>query len=169
MTHKVFQLISLSVLSLVLACTGPEPSPTPISVPSPTPTTLIPTAAPVVTEAFQPPDQPLRSMRMIVTDNALWAGHPASRTVIRLSLPNGQQMWQIGVGCEPATMAYLKPRLFVACFDSGELLVLDAQSGDVLSRNAIGHGPFGVLVVADRLYVTLAHENPLLTLRTVSR
>ena len=107
-------------------------------------------------------------MRMIVTDNALWAGHPASRTVIRLSLPNGQQMWQIGVGCEPATMAYLKPRLFVACFDSGELLVLDAQSGDVLSRNAIGHGPFGVLVAADRLYVTLAHENTLLTLRTDS-
>ena len=53
--------------------------------------------------------------------------------------------------------------MFVACFDSGELLVLDPDSGRVLTRTWVGHGPFGVLAVAGRLYVTLAHDEALVT------
>ena len=62
-------------------------------------------------------------------------------------------------------MARSQPRLFVACFDSGELLVLDEGSGDILARTWIGHGPFGVLIADERVYVTLAHEDALLALR----
>ena len=108
----------------------------------------------------------MRSARMIVTDDALWAGHPASLTVSRLGLPDGLPVWQTDVGCEAATMARLEPRLFVACFDSGELVVLDDRSGDVLARSRVGHGPFGVIEASGRLFVTLAHEDALLVLRT---
>ena len=62
-------------------------------------------------------------------------------------------------------MTRSQPRLFVACFDSGELLVLDEGTGDILARRWIGHGPFGVLIADERLYVTLAHEDALLALR----
>ena len=67
-------------------------------------------------------------------------------------------MWQAEVGCEPATLARAAPRLFVACFDTGE----------TLARRWVGHGPFGVLAMGQRLYVTLAHENALLALSASS-
>ena len=104
------------------APTAPEVSPTPIiaSVPAPTPITV--------------PDLPLRSTRIIVAEESLWAGHPASQTVTRLSLEDGGRSWQAEIRCEPATLARIAPRLLVSCFDSGELLVLNEESGDVLGR-----------------------------------
>jgi len=73
-------------------------------------------------------------------------------------------VWQTSIGCEPATLSREAHRLFVACFDSGEVLVLDDTNGNMLARRWVGHGPFGVLAVAQRLYVTLAHEEALLAL-----
>ena len=110
------------------------------------------------------PDLTQRSTRIIVTDDSLFAGHPASRTVTRLVLPDGEWSWQTDIGCEPTTLVRGNRRLTVACFDSGELVVLDEQTGEVLTRSWVGHGPFGLLVAAGRLYVTLAHEAALLAL-----
>ena len=93
-----------------------------------------------------------------MTSDSLWAGHPASHTVTRLSLPSGEREWQTTIGCEPATLARMAPRLFVACFDSAEIVVLDEGSGEPLARQRVGHGPFGLLGIAGRVYVTLAYE-----------
>jgi YVTN family beta-propeller protein len=114
--------------------------------------------------AFEPPDRPLRSARLIVSADALWAGHPASRTVTRLALPIGQRVWQTDIGCEAATLARVTPRLFVACFDSGELVVLDERGVDIVGRRWVGHAPFGVLAAGGLLYLTLTHEDTLLAL-----
>ena len=159
----------------------PTPSPTPQPLPStdvgaPTATAAAEsiskpaisptiTAAPMPTAVFQPPAEPLRSARIIVSDDSLWAGHHASRTVTRLKLPGGQRVWQTSIWCEPATLSRAEPILFVACFDSGELLVLHERTGEVLTRKWVGHGAFGVLAVSERTYVTLAHENALVVLR----
>jgi len=138
------------------ACAGPGPTPTPASISLPTPTPAEP--------AFEPPDRPLRSTRLIVSADALWAGHPVSRTVTRLALPIGQRVWQTDIGCEAATLARVTPRLFVACFDSGELVVLDERGGDIVGRRWVGHAPFGVLAAGGLLYLTLTHEDTLLAL-----
>ena len=152
----------------------PSPTPTatgapsPTATPSPTPAATAappPTATPTPAPAFQATDHPLRSARLIISDDALWAGHPASRTVTRLGLPGGGRDWQTDVGCEPATLARSNSRLFVACFDSGEVLVIDERSGEILTRKSVGHGPFGVLAAAGRVYLTLAHEEAVLALR----
>lgn len=138
--------------------------PTPDKTPTPVPTkppAKVPTPTAVT---IQVPSSPLRSRRILVTNDSLWAGHPASRTVTRLALPDGQRLWQSEVGCEPATLARTELRLFVACFDSGELLVLDEGTGETIARRWVGHGPFAVLLVAERLYVTLTHEEALLAL-----
>lgn len=113
---------------------------------------------------FPAPDALGRSARIVVTDTALWAGHAASRTVTRLALPGGARAWQTAVGCEPATVALADDRVYVACFDSGEVVVLDAGSGVVVSRRTVGHGAFGILV-AGRLYVTLPNDDALVSLR----
>lgn len=113
---------------------------------------------------YAPPAQPLRTARLVVANDALWAGHPASRTVTRLRLPDGRVAWQTSLGCEPATLARSELRLFVTCFDSGEVAVLEDQTGKVIQRRWIGRGPFGLLAHADRLYVTLAHDNALVVL-----
>ncbi len=55
--------------------------------------------------SYQPPSHPLRSSRMLVSANALIAGHPTSKTVTKLSLPNGNKAWQTTIDCEPATLA----------------------------------------------------------------
>ena len=158
--------------------TTPSPTPQPLpstNVAAPTPTSAgesiskpaIPStiaAAPTPTAVFQPPARPIRSRRILVADDSLWAGHPASRTVTRLILPGGQRVWQTSIGCEPATLSRTEPILFVACFDSGELLALDERTGESLARRWVGHGPFGVLAVGERLYVTLAHDEALLAL-----
>ncbi|MCZ6891813.1 MAG: beta-propeller fold lactonase family protein [Chloroflexi bacterium] len=73
-------------------------------------------------------------------------------------------MWQTRIGCEPATLSRAEPILFVACFDSGELLALNERTGEIIARRWVGHGPFGVLAVGERLYVTLAHDEALLAL-----
>lgn len=135
----------------------PTPVPTPTSVPTPTPM-----------PAFEGPESPLRSQRLVVTSDSLWAGHPASQTVTRLSLPDGERLWQTDLGCEPATLARLQGHLYVACFDSGELLAMDEDTGAVVERRWIGHGPFGVLPVSGRIFVTLSHENALVTLDATS-
>ena len=79
-------------------------------------------------------------------------------------MPDGQPVWQTDIGCEPATIAPSDSRLFVACSESGELIVLNDHSGEILARTWVGHGPFGVLVNSDRVYVTLANANTLLAL-----
>ena len=134
---------------------------TPSTTPSPTPTT---TPTPIPTFAALP-DVPRRSARIVVEGKSLWAGHPASRTVTRLALPGGRRSWQTDVGCEPATLALWEPRVFVACFDSGEVVVLEARTGEVVTRSWVGFGPFGLLPASGLLYVTLAHEAALLALR----
>ena len=63
-------------------------------------------------------------------------------------------------------MARSQARLLVACLDTGELVVLDDRNGNVQVRAWVGHGPFGVLISGERVYVTLAHEEALLALRT---
>lgn len=105
-----------------------------------------------------------RSARIVVTDSALWAGHVPSRTVTRLALPAGTPAWRTAVSCEPATLALAADRIYVACFDTGEVVALDAASGAVVTRRIVGHGTFGVLA-AGRLYVTLAHDDAIVSLR----
>ncbi len=114
--------------------------------------------------SFVPSDRPVRSSRMIVVADALWTGHPASQTVTRLSVSDGLPAWRTDIGCEPATMDRAESRLFVACFDSGELVVLDDATGEQLLRRWVGHGPFGVLAASGRVYVSLANEDALLAL-----
>ena len=82
-----------------------------------------------------------------------------------MALPDGKRLWQSDIGCEPATLARKGHRLFVACFDSGEILVFDDADGNILARKWVGHGPFGVVAVGERLHVTLAHDEVLLALR----
>lgn len=113
------------------------------------------------------PDAGGRSARIVVTQTALWAGHVASRTVTRLALPDGRRMWQTALGCEPATLAVAAERAYVACSDSGEVVVLATGSGAIVTRRAVGHGAFGLLV-AGRVYVTLSHDNALVSLRADS-
>ena len=106
-----------------------------------------------------------RSSRLLVTSDALWAGHAASRTVTKLTLPEGTRAWQTAVGCEPATLASSASQLYVACLDTGEVVALDAATGGVLRRAPVGGGPFGALLAGGRLYVTLAHDGELAVLR----
>ena len=172
-------IVSLLVLT---SCDDQEPSPTPTPTtetpeiaPSPT-ATATPRPAPVTLPTatatpptpqlppFQPSERPLRSTRLMVTDDALWAGHPASRTVTRLALPAGRRSWQTKLDCEPATLARANSRLYVACFDSGEVVVLDDRSGQILARSRVGSGPFGILAIPGRVYVTAAHEDSLAVL-----
>lgn len=81
-----------------------------------------------------------------------------------MALPAGTRAWQVAIGCEPATVALASDRLYVACFDSGEVVVLAAGSGAVVARRTVGHGAFGILV-AGRVYVTLPHDDSLVSLR----
>ncbi len=74
-------------------------------------------------------------------------------------------MWQTAVGCEPATLASSESRLYVACFDSGNLIVMDEKTGKVLKRRWVGNGPFGLVAVSNVLYVTLSHDNSLVALK----
>lgn len=106
-----------------------------------------------------------RSSRLVVTADALWAGHAASKTVSRLALPTGTRVWQTAVGCEPATLASSGPLLYAACVDTGEVLMLDASSGAVVRRARVGHGAFGLLLAGPRLYATLEHDDELVALR----
>ncbi len=160
----------------VVPAPSPSPSPTPpatpTSRPEPTATTVPPTPTLVPTPtpmpAFEAPDSPLRSQRLVVSNDSLWAGHPASQTVTRLSLPDGEALWQTDLGCEPATLALADGHLYVACFDSGELLALDEETGAEVERRWVGHGPFGLLAVSGRLFVTLSHENAVVALDTAS-
>jgi YVTN family beta-propeller protein len=101
---------------------------------------------------------------MLVTSDSLWAAHPASQSVIGLSLPDGKQMWQTELECEPTTLTRLDSHLFVTCFDTGELVVLGAGSGKVLKSRWVGYGAFGVIESAGRLYISLAHERSILVL-----
>ena len=150
------------------ATSAPRPTPTE-NLTTPTPTVALTAPATITAKAvFQPPARPIRSRRILVDKDSLWAGHPASRTITRLALPGGQRVWQSAIGCEPATLFLDPPRLYLTCFDSGELLVLDRGTGEILARTWVGHGPFGVLVAGDRLFVTLAHEDDLLTLNTIT-
>lgn len=105
-----------------------------------------------------------RSARIVVSESALWAGHVASRTVTRLTIPSGARVWQTALGCEPATLAFATERVYAACSDTGEVVALDAASGAVVTRRTVGHGAFGILV-AGRVYVTLAHDDALVSLR----
>jgi len=145
----------------------PAPTVEPTAVPTVEPTRVTPppiAATLTPTAGFQEPARPLRSRRIIISDHSLWAGHPASRTVTRLALTDGRRVWQSDIGCEPATLARAEQRLFVACFDTGEVLVLDDTNGNILARRWVGHGPFGLLAVGERLYVSLAHDEALLAL-----
>ena len=153
--------------AVVLAATPPPTSGTvrPSPTASPTPTTTPATAPTPIPTLAALPDVPRRSARIVVEGESLWAGHPASRTVTRLALPDGRRSWQTDVGCEPATLALWKPRLFFACFDSGEVVILEARTGAVVTRSWVGYGPFGLLPASGRLYLTLAHESALLALR----
>ena len=145
-----------SAVPTSMATTEPAPS-----AASPTPTTA---PRPTQASSIQSLNGPLRSTRMIVTGDSLWAGHPASQTVTRLDLPSGHPSWQTQVDCEPATLALAESGLYAACFDSGELLVLDAEIGTILARTRVGYGPFGVIVLGGNVYVTLAYEDSLLVL-----
>ena len=136
-------------MALILAACSSEPA-TPTQPPAP----------------FQAPASPLRSARILVTDDALWASHVASRTVTRLALPSGRRIWQTMLGCQPATLTRTTGRVIVACFDSGELLVLEDVGGGVLNRIRVGHGPFGVLATGNRVFVTVSNDNLALSLRS---
>ncbi len=106
-----------------------------------------------------------RSSRLVVTADALWAGHAASKTVSKLALPAGTRVWQTAVGCEPGTLASSGPRLYAACVDTGEVVLLDASTGAIVRRARVGHGAFGLLLAGPRLYVTLEHDDELVALR----
>ncbi len=121
--------------------------------------------APAPQEPAPPLPATARSARLVVAADALWAGHAASRTVTKLALPDGQRVWQTEVGCEPATLASSGVRLFVACADTGDVVALDAATGDIVRRARIGHGIFGLLLGGGRLYATLAHDNEIAVLR----
>ena len=127
------------------------------------PTSLSPvTSTPTI--PFQLSASTMRSTRIIVSDDSLWAAHPASESVIGLNLPGGNRMWQTSIGCEATTLTRLYSRLFVTCFDTGELVVLNVRSGEVLKKRWVGHGAFGVIENASRLYISLSHEESVIVL-----
>ena len=166
--HRVALPAVVVLAVVVVACGGdatetPVP-PTPTATPAPTPTPTPPPTPTPTPPPFQPLEAPIRSTRMLVSEDSLWAGHLVSRTVTRLALPSGKLLWQTDLGCEPATLALAPGSLLVACFDSGELLVLDDEDGQLFERKQIGHGPFGLLVNGERAYVTLANEDTLVAL-----
>lgn len=124
-----------------------------------------PSAAPTVEAPAPPLPAVARSTRILAGDDALVAGHSASRTVTKLGLPAGGRIWQTVVGCDPATLASSGAVVFVACADTGEIVALDAATGAVQRRARIGSGVFGLLVGGGRLYATLPHDNGLTALR----
>lgn len=144
--HRVRRWAGVALVAV--ACTSAPATPVPTAEPSPIP---LPMAA--------------RSSRLVVTEAALWAGHAASRTVSKLALPDGRRVWQTVVGCEPGTLAASDARLYAACVDTGEVVVLDPASGAVLRRVRIGHGVFGLLLAGGRLYATLEHDDAVVALR----
>ncbi len=113
--------------------------------------------------AYAAPAAPIRSARLLVEGDALWAMHAASRTVTRLALPSGDRAWHVDVRCEPATIARAAARLYVACVDTGEVVALDAASGAIVARRVIGHGAFGI-VAAGPLFVSLEHDDAVVSL-----
>ena len=133
-----------------------------ISTTGPSIPTTTPTSTPVL--SFQPSESTVRSTRIVVTDRSLWAVHPASNAVIGLSLRHEKRVWHTVIGCEPTTLTHSYSRLFVNCFDTGELVVLDVGSGEVLKRRWVGYGAFGVIESAGRLYISLAHEQSILAI-----
>ena len=185
--QKAVLVLGFLLLAMVIAC-GDTPEPTPVGFSTPAPTsnieaivagrvqatvqvistmdhsitTTTPSSTPAV--SFQPSESTVRSTRIVVSDRSLWAGHPASNAVIGLSLPDGERVWQTMIGCEPTTLTHSYSRLFVTCFDTGELVILDVGSGEVLKRKWVGHGAFGVIESAGRLYISLAHEQSILVL-----
>ena len=114
---------------------------------------------------FQAPAGALRSARLLVTEDSVIAGHPASRTVTRLARQDGRRRWQTNVGCEPATIVMGESRLFVACSNTPDIVVLDKADGAVLDRRAVGRNPFGIVAVSGRLIVSLQHEQSVVVLR----
>src|SRR5689334_5197517 len=92
--------------------------------------------------SYPPMAQPIRSARLLVSEDALWASHPASQTISMISLPDGNRIWQTPLGCEPATLARSESKIYAACYDSGNIAVLDEKTGKVLRRRWVGHGPF---------------------------
>ena len=170
MVKRVIVAGAISLALILAACSTEPATPSPTAVttatatPEPTATfTPTPTQPPA---PFQEPAAPLRSARILVTDDALWATHVATRTVTRLALPSGRRIWQTMLGCQPATLTRTTGRVIVACFDSGELLVLEDVGGGVLYRTRVGHGPFGVLATGNRVFVTVSNDNLALSLRS---
>jgi len=113
--------------------------------------------------AYAAPAAPIRSARLVVEADALWATHAASRTVTRLALPGGARTLQVDLRCEPGTLVYEAARLYVTCVDTGEVIALDAVSGQTVARRTIGHGAFGI-VSAGPLYVSLMHDDAVVSL-----
>lgn len=125
-----------------------------------------PAAATAEPEAPAPPlPATARSTRLVVTADALWAGHSASRSVTRLSLPAGTRAWQTAVGCDPGTLASSGTTIYAACIDTGEVVALDAATGAERRRARIGSSVFGLLLAGGRLYATLEHDNALVVVR----
>ncbi|MQF69892.1 hypothetical protein FIM12_06130 [SAR202 cluster bacterium AD-804-J14_MRT_500m] len=105
-----------------------------------------------------------RTARLLITNYALWASHPSTQTITQLNLPNGELLWQTNVHCEPVTVSRVSPRLLATCFDTGEVIVIQENTGKILNRTFVGNGPFGILVVGDGVFVTLNGESSLLKL-----
>lgn len=145
---------------VVGACTSPSTAPQ--ASPADTATGPILSAP---GEAPAPLPKAARSSRLVVTADALWAGHSASKTVTKLSLPTGSRAWQTPVSCDPASLASSGTTIYVACTDTGEVVALDASTGAVQRRARVGSSVFGLLLAGGRLYATLEHDNALAVLR----
>lgn len=110
------------------------------------------------------PETPRRSARIALDGGRLIAGHTNSKTVTAVALPSGTHAWQRHLGCAPTTLALEADEIYVACQDSGEVVVLDAETGAVRRRRVVGHGAFGVIASPDRLYVSLGSDNAIVAL-----
>lgn len=99
---------------------------------------------------------------MALGGDAILATHTASGSLTKVRLPDGTVAWSAALGCAPAMVTTVGARGAVTCPDTGEVALLD-DAGRIERRRAVGHGAFG-LVLAGRLYVTLAHEDAIVAL-----
>lgn len=81
---------------------------------------------------------------------------------------NGDTTTSARLGSEPTRIAAADGKLFVTLRGDGELVIVDAESLEVLQRVAVGSEPYGVVTTADgaRAYVAVSLEDKVLEIET---
>lgn len=95
-----------------------------------------------------------------------------SGTVTVVSLPDHQVLREIPVGRHPEGVSFVgdSHHVAVAVYDDDRVVVLDADTGDEISRTEVFDEPYGVVSLRDgsRLYVTLEYPGEVVEIDPVS-